>query len=111
MSHSHAVTDHAHRARREQLRWLVLYVLSQFPQVGCNEVSLNYMVGAVEGLERLTRDELRAAMMYLNERELIRLEHGDHVVHWHGKLTRVGFDVVEYVVPCEPGIARPAKVD
>ena len=104
-------TEHATRARREQLRRLMLYVLSQFPQVGCNEVSLNYMVGAVEGLERLTRDELRAAMMYLHERELIRLEHGDHIVHWHGKLTRVGFDIVEYVVPCEPGIARPPKVD
>jgi hypothetical protein len=108
---NHHATDHMTRARREKLRWLVLYVLSQFPQVGCNEVSLNYMVGAVEGLERLTRDELRAAMMYLHERELIRLDHGDHIVHWHGKLTRVGFDVVEYVVPCEPGIARPPKVD
>lgn len=108
---SYQAHDQMTRARREKLRWLVLYVLSQFPQVGSNEVSLNYMVGAVEGLERLTHDELRAAMMYLHERELIRLEHGDHVPHWHGKLTRVGFDLVQYVVPCEPGIARPAKVD
>lgn len=108
---NHHAHDHIAQARREKLRWLVLYVLKEFPQTGCNETSLNYMVGAVEGLERLTHDELRAAMMYLNERELIHLEHGDHIVHWHGKLTRVGFDVVEYVVPCERGIARPPKGD
>lgn len=102
-------TEAEAKARREWLRWLVLYVLKNATGVGCNETRLMYMLGAAEGIEGLIRDELRAALIYLKVRELITLENGDHVVHWHAQLTRVGIDVVEYTVPCDPGIARPPR--
>lgn len=98
------------RARREHLRWLILYVLQRCTQdVGASEVQLGYMLGAAEGLERLTRLEMRTALTYLMERELIHLDHGDHLPHWRARLTRFGTDVVEYTVSCEAGIARPPK--
>lgn len=103
----HNVTEA--RARREWLRWLVLFVLASSPGISCNETRLMYMLGAAEGIEGLTRAELRAALVYLHERELIHLESGDHVVHWLAKLTRSGTDIVEYTVPCAPGIARPSR--
>lgn len=102
--------DRLERARREHLRWLILFVLGKYTSgIGARETQLTYTLGAAEGLDNLTRNELRAALLYLNERELIHLEHGDHVPIWHAKLTRVGTDVYDYTVPCEPGIARPPK--
>ncbi len=97
------------RARRQHLRWLILYVLLRAQDIGANETRIAYMLGAAEGLENLTRPEMRAALTYLKARDLIHLEHGDHLPHWHAKLTRVGTDVVEYTVACEAGIARPPK--
>lgn len=103
-------SERIQRARREYLRWWILCVLGKYAvKVGANETQLSYTLGAAEGLESLTREELRAALVYLHERELIHLEHGDHVPIWRARLTRVGTDLVEYTIPCEPGIARPAK--
>jgi hypothetical protein len=98
------------RARRETLRWLILFVLEKVTHsIGAQETSLRYMIGAAQGLENLTISELRKELMYLYERELIHLEYGDHVMHWHAKLTRIGFDVAQGTAPCEPGIARPPR--
>ncbi len=98
------------RARRHQLRWLILYVLQRCTQdVGATETQLSYMLGAAEGLDSLSKVEIRGALTYLMERELIHLEHGDHLPHWRARLTRVGTDVAEYTIPCEAGIARPPK--
>jgi hypothetical protein len=98
------------RARREHLRWFVLYVLERCTlDVGANEASLRYMISGAEGMTDLHKGELRKELLYLNARQLITLDHGDHVVHWHAKLTREGTDVAQYTVPCEPGIARPRK--
>lgn len=108
--HQPYFTERDARARREHLRWLILYVLLRFTHdVGANETQLTYTLGAAEGLEQLTRPELRAAMIYLDERELIHLERGDHVPIWHAKLTRFGTDVAEYTIECDAGIARPLK--
>lgn len=104
------ITDADNRARRQHLRWLILYVLQRCTQdVGAADTQLAYMLGAAEGLESLTKLEMRAALTYLMERELIHLEHGDHVPHWRARLTRIGIDVAEYTVPCDAGIARPPK--
>lgn len=98
------------RARAYHLRWWILYVLGKYATgVGANETQISYTLGAAEGLESLTRKELRAALVYLQERELIHLENGDHMPFWRAKLTRVGTDLVDYTIPCEPGIARPPK--
>ena len=41
-------------------------------------------------------------------RELVALKNIDSPC-WHADLTRIGVDLVEYTVSCEPGIARPQK--
>ena len=46
---------------------------------------------------------------YLAERDLITITGRDMQPQWFCKLDRYGMDVVEYTVPCEPGIARPNK--
>jgi hypothetical protein len=98
------------RARREQLRWLILFVLEKVTQsIGAQDASLRYMIAGAEGLEGLTILELRKELMYLYERELIHLDYGDHIMHWHAKLNRAGIDVAQYTSPCEPGIARPPR--
>lgn len=102
-------TEAEKRARRETLRWLILLALSRAASVGSKETQLLYVLGAAEGIENLTRAELRDALTYLQVRDTITLESGDHVMHWHAKLNRYGFDIVEYTVPCEPGIARPPQ--
>jgi hypothetical protein len=57
---------------------------------------------------QITRLELRRELDYLEERELLEIS-GRDSVQWNAKLTRVGVDLVEYTIPCEPGIARPQK--
>jgi hypothetical protein len=55
-----------------------------------------------------TAREIRVALNYLEERELIHLE-GRDTATWSAKLSRTGIDLVEYTIPCEPGIARPQR--
>lgn len=52
--------------------------------------------------------ELRRELDYLHDRELVKIDKQPSG-KWFSELTRIGVDVAEYTVPCEPGIARPAK--
>ncbi len=98
------------KARRESLRWFLLFVLEKCTQdVGANEAQLRYMIAGAQGLQDVHRAEIRKELQYLYERELIHLDYGDHIPHWHAKLTRVGIDVAQHTTPCEAGIARPPK--
>lgn len=94
------------KARRESLRWLILLTLDKARPLGASEVLILSVIAQVP--QSVTAHELRREMDYLSDRKLISIA-GRESPQWHAELTRDGVDVVEYTVPVEPGIARPAK--
>ncbi len=94
------------RAKREELRWLILLTLYQAQEVGLSEsIVLNSVTPCVPDV---TQIEIRKGMDYLEERKLITIEDRHRPV-WFAKINRYGVDIVEYTLPVEPGIARPRK--
>lgn len=93
------------KARRETNRWLILQCLDCARPLGAAE---SLLLSALADTVQITQLELRRELDYLEDRKLIELS-GLDGPQWHSKLTRAGVDVVEYTVPCEPGIARPQK--
>lgn len=93
------------KARREANRWFILQCLDSARPMGAGET---LVMSALAGVTQMTHNELRRELDYLEERELIEVT-GKDSPYWHSKLTRVGVDLVEYTIPCEPGIARPQK--
>lgn len=94
------------KARRELLRWLVLQALHAAQPVGTGEAIIKNAIESV--ILDVTVLEIRNALDYLAERELVTVSNRD-TPNWFGKLTRYGIDIVEYTVECHPGIARPKK--
>ncbi len=92
------------KARREEVRWLVLRALYSAQEIGTSEAILRNTVESV--VPYVTEMEIRRAMDYLAERELITIDSRNKPV-WFGKINRHGIDVVEGTVECHPGIARP----
>jgi hypothetical protein len=93
--------DHE-KIRRETIRWNILLTLEKGSSLGASE---EMVFSVVQGMfEDTTKLEIRRELTYLELRELLTLD-----ASWRGKLTRHGVDVVEYTVPCEPGIARPLE--
>lgn len=90
------------KIRRETIRWNILLTLDKGRPIGVSEEMVLSVVQAM--FQDATRLEIRRELTYLSSRELIELDDA-----WRGKLTREGVDVVEYTVPCQPGIARPAE--
>jgi len=101
----HPQIDHA-RIRREGLRWLILLTLNNARPIGAYE-GLVLSVARSEYPDA-TELELRRELDYLHDRELVKVDKQPNG-RWHCELTRIGVDVAEYTVPCEPGIARPEK--
>lgn len=95
------------KARRENLRWLILLALNSAQPVGASEQVVFSAITPM--MPDLTQLELRRNLDYLAERELITITGRTQMPQWFCKLDRVGLDVVEYTVSCEPGIARPTK--
>ena len=94
------------KTRREHVRWLVMQTLNVARPYGASD---QLVLGALnDAKSQLTLHELRRELDYLEERGLVEIE-GRNAPAWLAKLTREGVDVVEYTVPCEPGIARPQK--
>lgn len=94
------------KTQRELTRWLILQTLNVARPYGASD---QLLVAALnDARSRVTMHELRRELDYLEERALIEIS-GRGEPHWVAKLTRAGVDVVEYTIPCEPGIARPAK--
>lgn len=93
------------KARRESNRWLILQCLNCARPIGAGEALL---LSALADATTITQVELRRELDYLQERQLVETS-GRQSPQWHAKLTRIGVDLVEYTVPCEPGIARPQK--
>jgi hypothetical protein len=95
------------KARRENLRWLILLALNSAQPVGASEMVVFSAITPM--MPDLTQLELRRSMDYLAERDLITITGRETQPQWFCKLDRYGMDVVEYTLPCEPGIARPNK--
>lgn len=94
------------RARREELRWMILVALNAAQPVGTSEYIIRKAIEPV--VPDITLNELRCALDYLEERKLIAASRKESPV-WFAKIKRYGIDVVEYTIDCLPGIARPKK--
>lgn len=92
------------KARREELRWILLRTLDVARPVGLNEAII--MSAVVDLIPDITLQEVRRELDYLESRELVELERNRV---WFAKLTRVGTDIVDYTIDCHPGIARPKQ--
>lgn len=94
------------KARREELRWLILQALNAAQPVGAAETIVKNAIESV--VLDVTVLEIRTQLDYLAERGLVTITHRDSPV-WYAKANRHGIDIVEYTVECLPGIARPKK--
>lgn len=94
------------KARREQIRWLILVATN----AGRPEpVAEALILGAIQAVPvQCTALELRKEMDYLEDRGLVELERLEGSP-WTVELTRHGVDFVEYTIDAQPGIARPKK--
>ena len=90
------------------LRWTILRTV----MVGGHPGATDRMILDVARAEYLavTRRELRDEIAYLEARKLLAVERSE-VQAWRATLTRDGRDVVDYTVGCEPGIARPPRLE
>lgn len=94
------------KARREELRWLILNALYAAQPIGTSETVIKNAIEPV--ILDITLLEIRKELDYLAERNLISMNCRDTPV-WNAKINRHGIDVVEYTVDCDPGIARPKQ--
>ena len=94
----------ANRNRHETMRWLLLLTLNiSRPQ----EASTGMLRSVMTGVYKDATDmEVRRELDYLHGRDLVSLR-TDPLGHVFARLERFGIDIVEYMVDCEPGIARP----
>jgi hypothetical protein len=92
--------------RREFGRWVLMLGLYNAKPIGAWE---ELLLSILQGMwPDATRREVQLALDYLSDRKLIDLKK-EPSGRWFADLNRYGVDVVEYTVPCEPGIARPDK--
>ena len=95
------------KARRENMRWLILQALYSAQPIGASEqVVLSSIAPMIPDVTPL---ELRRNLDYLAERGLLTIDGRNTMPQWFCKLDRYGIDVVEYTIAVEPGIARPVK--
>lgn len=94
------------KIRRESLRWLIILTLNTARPIGAYEGPI--LSVAQSEYPDASPLELRRELDYLADRELVKLEKQPSG-KWFADLTRIGTDLAEYTIPCEPGIARPEK--
>lgn len=96
----------AAKVRRESLRWyLILALYNARPEELCEEIIQGTMRSIYPDISPM---EVRQQLDYLDDRDLVKLRK-EPSGRWWGSLTRIGTDLAEYTISCEPGIARPAK--
>lgn len=100
------MTPDIQRARREQVRWIIMLTLQNSRPIEIHEAAVLQVLQSI--YIDCTALEVRREMDYLADRELVRIKKRPDNV-WLAELTRHGVDVVEYTVDVEPGIARPPK--
>lgn len=94
------------RVRRESLRWYLLLALNNARPEDLSEGPIQMTMQSI--YPDVTAIEVRRELDYLADRELVTLRK-EPSGRWWGGLTRIGVDLAEYTIDCEPGIARPAK--
>lgn len=96
------------KANRERTRWIILQTTHIAGPHGVSEGIVQTVLGGLQLFHG--QNALRRELDYLEARELIKIGGRElDTPEWSVKLTRVGYDVVEGTVPCDPGIARPPK--
>lgn len=93
------------KARREELRWVILRALYAAQEIGTTETIVRSAIDEV--IPDATDTEIRRGFDYLEERKLVTVERNRQC--WFAKINNHGIDFVEYTVEAYPGIARPAK--
>lgn len=94
------------REQREEMRWRVLVVLNAGrPKPVAETLILRVLTDVALPA---TPHSLRRELDYLEHRSLIHITNCERPT-WMCELTRLGVDVVEYTVACDPGIARPEQ--
>lgn len=94
------------KANREITRWRVLQVLNVGRPLPVSEI---IVLRTLQDIHLpITAHGLRREMDYLRDRKLIEIRDEESPT-WSAELTRYGVDIVEYTLPCEPGIARPER--
>ncbi|HFG8719844.1 TPA: hypothetical protein ACGH7G_001437 [Salmonella enterica subsp. enterica serovar Hvittingfoss] len=94
------------RVRRESLRWSLLVALNKSRPYTTSEQLLFDIARSI--YVDATKLEVRQELDYLSDRRLIEITKQPSGM-WFADLTRTGIDLVEYTIPCDPGIARPDK--
>lgn len=88
------------------MRWYMLVALNHARPIGAYE---ELVLATIQGIyPDVTARELRLELDYLEARKLVELKKGPDG-RWFADLTRLGVDIAEYTLDCEPGIARPVK--
>lgn len=87
------------------MRWNIINTLNKTPTT-TSEV---FLVDVMRGIyHQVTALELRQQLEYLSDRKLVALVKQPSG-RWFTNLTRLGVDIAEYTIDCQPGIARPEK--
>lgn len=94
------------KVRRENVRWQILLTLNNARPIGAFEKLILSVIQAE--YPDATQQEIRRELDYLHDRDLVRIERRPDG-RWFSEILRFGVDLVEYTIPCEPGIARPEK--
>lgn len=94
------------KLQREEARWRILVGLKLGSPGLVSETILLRLVSDDD--LNLSAKALRVQLDYLRDRGLIDI-HNERGPVWTASLTRHGYDIVEYTVDCDPGIARPDK--
>ena len=100
------IQDQMLKARRETIRFQLLRCLHISAPEGMNPKGMLPIIAAT--YKDVTQAEIGKHLDYLHQRELVHLS-ADPLGNQSAKLARYGFDVVEYAVDCDAGIARPSK--
>jgi len=94
------------KVRREMMRWNIILTLNNARPIGAAEELVLSVVQAIS--PHASAQDVRRELDYLEARALVKI-HREPNGHWHAELTRHGVDLAEYMVDCDPGIARPVK--
>lgn len=94
------------KLQREEIRWRILKILDAGRPLPVSEA---ITLRALQDSNLVvTPHSLRRELDYLEDRKLVTVTGKDSPT-WSADLTRLGVDVVEYTLDCDPGIARPKK--
>ncbi len=89
------------------VRWDILRTLQVGGHLGATETMVRRAIEA--DYLAVTKKFVRDQFAYLEERGLIKVQRSE-IQAWRAVLARFGWDIVQYQVPCDPGIRRPPRI-